>query len=100
MHPEYRFAHVRPAAGSDPETVLRGTIDLLYRHEGEWSIIDFKSDKIDDPDAIERVLGPDHGYRAQVGAYVDAWRTLHGEPIQRAGLWFTDISTFHPFGTS
>mgnify|MGYP006271118171 CR=1 FL=1 len=100
VRPEYRFAHVRPAAGSDPETVLRGTIDLLYRHEGEWSIIDFKSDKVDDPDALDRVLAPDHGYRAQVQAYVDAWRALHGEPIRRAGLWFTDISTFYSFHTS
>lgn len=100
VRPEYRFAHVRPATGSNAETVLRGTIDLLYRHQGEWSMIDFKSDKVDDPDALDRVLGPDHGYRAQVQAYVDAWHALNGEPIRRAGLWFTDISTFHSFHTS
>jgi len=82
------------------ETVVRGTIDLLYRHKGEWSIIDFKSDKVDDPDALDRVLGFDHGYRTQVQAYVDAWRALHGEPIRRAGLWFSDISTFHSFHSS
>jgi len=98
VHPEYRFAHVRHDAAGDgqsAETVVRGTIDLLYKHDGAWTVVDVKSDRVDAPKTLTDTLGPEHGYHQQVASYVRAWRALSREPMRRAGLWFADVDAFH-----
>jgi ATP-dependent helicase/nuclease subunit A len=94
---EYPFTHVgEQIPESEPEKMLlRGTIDLLYRKEEGWVIVDFKTDRIDatasNPDDL---LEADHAYRKQIRAYANAWQDLSGETVVGAGLWMTDVDDF------
>jgi ATP-dependent helicase/nuclease subunit A len=68
--------------GSDgrPE---HGIIDVLYRHGGDWVVVDFKTDRIRDEDHLNHVLR-DTKYRAQLARYVAAVEALVGErPLAR-----------------
>ena len=50
--------------------VLEGVIDLVFRGEDDWVVVDFKTDEIVDT-LVER-------YSSQVGWYVEASRRLLG----------------------
>ncbi len=49
----------------------RGVIDLLYRHVGQWVVVDFKTDEVRSP-AEARDLIHQEGYDWQIRRYVDA----------------------------
>jgi ATP-dependent helicase/nuclease subunit A len=99
FYAEHEIAHHRHDSGTTPEeTVLRGTIDLAYRRDDGWVLVDYKSDRVGtvSAEALAEALGPDHPYRRQVRTYVAAWRALTGEPVARAGLWFADAGAVVP----
>ena len=72
--------------GSVP-SVLEGVVDLAFREDGAWVIVDFKTDVGDDPAFPERRLA----YRAQVDLYAEAWERLTGESVQERVLFFTTL---------
>ena len=82
-----------------PETVLRGTIDLVYQDDDGWHIVDYKTDRVRDAGALSD-LPPQHPYRKQIRRYARFWRRLTGEPAATASLWFTDSGTRVPVGGS
>ena len=95
VHTEYEFAHV-PTGGESSdgkqEEIRRGTIDLLFKNGEEWTILDFKSDRIGpDVEDLDAALGDDHPYREQIRLYQEAVDDLIGEPVKRAALWFADV---------
>jgi len=87
---EYRFIDVR-VDDEAPDRLTRGAIDLLYRRDGAWTLVDFKSDRVADDEVESSVR---ETYRRQILAYVDAWERLQEEPIRQAGLWFADADAF------
>jgi ATP-dependent helicase/nuclease subunit A len=72
---------------SDP-AVRRGVIDLAYRTEDGWVLVDYKSDCVYGPPAD--ALTDDHPYAQQIRTYAESWTAVLGEPVHRAGLWFAD----------
>jgi ATP-dependent helicase/nuclease subunit A len=98
VHTEHEFAHVTAGTGEherSPEAICRGTIDLLYRHEDGWTIIDFKSNRIgSDIEDVGFALEGSHPYREQIRTYMTAWTDLTSGPVEKAGLWFADAGTF------
>jgi ATP-dependent helicase/nuclease subunit A len=84
---EYARVIGRPAAdpAAAPYEVLDGRIDLVFREDDGWVIVDFKSDAAGDriPAELMRM------YRAQLALYTDAWQRLSGEPVKEARLFFT-----------
>ncbi|MDP7017591.1 MAG: UvrD-helicase domain-containing protein, partial [Pirellulaceae bacterium] len=53
-------------------TIARGVIDLVFREDSGWIIVDYKSERVDArqiPDLVSF-------YQPQVDAYADAWRTI------------------------
>ena len=64
-----------------PRTMLHGVIDLVYRVEGGWEIIDYKTDK--DTEGLHK-LPAEH--RVQLGLYSRYWTAITGEAVARAGL--------------
>ena len=94
MLSEVPFAfHADPdeAARLDPESdgttplVVEGVVDLAFREEGGWVIVDYKTD-----------IGTDSGfaareskYRRQVDLYARVWAEMTGEPVVERGLYFT-----------
>jgi ATP-dependent helicase/nuclease subunit A len=98
---EYTFALVdrekSDAADGTPAvpTLTRGTIDLIYRTDDHWTLVDFKSDRLSDEnpgaDAQRRAQG---AYTDQIRGYAAAWEALQHEPVERAGLWFASNGQF------
>ena len=58
----------------DDQSLLEGVIDLVFRENGEWIVVDFKTDADLEP-------RQEH-YDRQVGWYVFAMRQLTGEPAR------------------
>ena len=82
-----------PFVGSEKRngtpTVLRGTLDLLYRVEGGWKLVDYKTDRARDDDTVDALLDR---YADQVRTYALQWETIAGEPVVEKGIWLTDGS--------
>ncbi|WP_158666510.1 UvrD-helicase domain-containing protein [Salinibacter altiplanensis] len=97
VHTEYEFAYVTTngeLSEGKQDKIRRGTIDLLFKDGEEWTILDFKSDRIGPGvDDLDAALGDDHPYREQIRLYEAAVADLIGEPVKRAALWFADTDT-------
>ena len=66
-------------------SLRRGVIDLVFREDGGWVVVDYKSDRI--PEGI----GPEEAaarHAAQLAAYADAWTKLTGEPVVETAVYF------------
>lgn len=65
-------------------TLLQGTMDLVFREDGRWILVDYKTDRVDGD------LQPYVDYYApQVRVYAKAWERLSGQPVAEAILFFT-----------
>jgi ATP-dependent helicase/nuclease subunit A len=81
-HAEVPFA-VQRAEGKTP-VYLEGVIDLVFREPDGWVVVDYKTDKGDDPAFATRLPA----YREQLRIYSRAWEELSGEPVKERRLWF------------
>jgi len=66
-------------------TILRGAIDLIFREDGGWVLVDYKTDRLESggQQAAARK------YAAQVRLYAEAWEKCTTEPVNEAFLYFT-----------
>ncbi len=65
--------HEVPYLLQDEERFEQGRIDLLFRHNGQWTLVEFKTDTTANPEQlVER-------YRGQIQRYARAVRRLLGE---------------------
>ncbi len=78
--------------GQERPTLLRGAIDLVFREEGGWVLVDYKTDRI--PAAGPEPLAK--RYRAQVRLYADSWQRATGEPVKETGLYFVAADLYVP----
>lgn len=72
-----------PVADAPPLTVLHGTIDLAYRVEAGWELVDYKTDVVEG----DLTAWIEH-YAPQVRLYARHWAAITGETVIRAGLFF------------
>ncbi len=70
--------------GGDVAEYLEGVIDLAFLEDDGWTVVDYKTDRGDDPALDERL----ERYRAQIRLYARALEHLSGEPVARRILWF------------
>jgi ATP-dependent helicase/nuclease subunit A len=76
---------------SGETVILSGTIDLVYKSDGGWTIVDYKTD-----DVRENLKGFVDYYSPQVKAYSRFWEEMSGEKVVKAGLYFTQAKQFVP----
>lgn len=62
---------------------LEGVIDLVFRDDDGWVVVDYKTDRGDAPDLPERMKR----YREQVSAYARAWSRITGGSISESLVW-------------
>jgi ATP-dependent helicase/nuclease subunit A len=86
VYTEYPLAHEAP--DDSVPVVRRGVIDLAYRTEEGWILVDYKSDRVDG--SASKLRAADHPYAQQIRTYAEGWAAVLGEPVHRAGLWFAD----------
>ena len=80
---EIPFALMADVAGHG-ETLLHGTIDLVFREGERWFIVDYKSDS-----TVNRLEELVAYYRPQVEHYARFWSSLTKQPAT-GGLFFVD----------
>ncbi len=64
--------------------VVRGIIDLVYRDDAGWRIVDYKTDRADTEEEAATV---EKEYQPQLDAYAAYWHRLTGAPVADATLW-------------
>ena len=78
VHREWNFnLRVR----RDREIILQGVIDCAFREPAGWVILDYKTDRVEDPEAFV------NEYTPQMMWYVRAVSELTGQPVQEAYLY-------------
>lgn len=85
---EVPFQTLLLTAPEDPDavpTILRGVIDLVFREDAGWVVVDYKTDA---RSQNEVSLLVEH-YRGQVQTYADVWQEATGESVVEKGLYFT-----------
>ena len=65
----------------DRDMLLQGVIDCAFREDGEWVIIDYKTDRVDDIGILR------DRYGSQVAWYAEALEQLTGIRVKERILW-------------
>ncbi len=71
-------------------TIIRGVVDLAFKEEHGWVVVDYKTDSVENRNIEDLV----EIYRPQVTAYSDLWNLATGEPVVEKGLYFTSANTY------
>jgi ATP-dependent helicase/nuclease subunit A len=71
--------------GNQKQTILRGSIDLVFLENDEWVIVDYKTDS----PPKEKIPDLVHMYRGQVEKYAEIWERITGIKVAEKGLYFT-----------
>ncbi|MGQ0561903.1 MAG: PD-(D/E)XK nuclease family protein, partial [Gemmatimonadota bacterium] len=72
----------------DARTVIDGVIDLAFREQDGWVIVDYKTDAIVEPELWRQRT---ETYRRQVNLYADYWERLTGEEVVERVLVLTSV---------
>ena len=83
VYREKRFTAVIPASSAEPERVgandesviLQGAVDCAFEEDGKLTIVDFKTDRISDPEELSAHYAP------QLRLYAAAMREITGKEI-------------------
>ena len=69
--------------------ILSGVIDLVYKNQKGWTIVDYKTDDVGDniQDFVKY-------YAPQVKAYSRYWEETSGEAVSKTGLFFVQRKEF------
>ncbi len=68
-------------------TLLQGVIDCCFLEDGQWVLVDYKSDRVSDPSVlVER-------YRPQIALYASALETITGIPVRERIMFLLDLET-------
>lgn len=65
--------------------VVRGVIDLVFRDEQGWHIVDYKTDAVDTEAEARRRRAT---YEPQLAAYRTYWNRVTDLPVVTADIWF------------
>jgi ATP-dependent helicase/nuclease subunit A len=71
--------------GGESEEHLEGVIDLAFREEDGWVIVDYKTDSGDDPQFAERY----EEYGRQLRIYAASWEQITHEPVKERLIFWT-----------
>ncbi len=90
VYKEFKFSVLLPAAdffpgAGDDRVLLQGVVDCCAERDGRLTIIDFKTDRVDEDTVLERA----EGYRGQLDAYAAAMESITGKPVVSEILYFT-----------
>nr|WP_307990070.1 UvrD-helicase domain-containing protein [uncultured Niameybacter sp.] len=67
---------------------VNAIIDLVYKKDGKWYIVDYKTDHIQ----VEGIPAMIEFYKPQVMFYKDAWKELTGEKVEKVLLFFNELN--------
>lgn len=65
---------------SDSELLVQGTVDCCFIEDGQWVLLDYKTDRTQDMEVLRA------HYRAQLGLYALALERITGTPVKQRTL--------------
>ena len=65
-------------SGSDT-LLVQGVIDCFFEEEGQWVLVDYKTDYVDSPERINELA---QRYRIQMDLYAEALEQITGKPVK------------------
>ncbi|MFT4412304.1 UvrD-helicase domain-containing protein [Fredinandcohnia humi] len=72
--------------GNQPDTIfINGIIDLAYKINGKWKIVDYKTDRPKDTSYLSELT---KFYRDQIDMYQHMWERITGEVVSEKQLYF------------
>ena len=66
---------------------VKGIIDLIYKKNGEWNIVDYKTDRAKRKEDYDKLQA---FYRSQLAFYKQAWEEITKEKVNSASLYFLE----------
>ncbi|MDR7075919.1 ATP-dependent helicase/nuclease subunit A [Neobacillus niacini] len=72
---------------------VKGIIDLIYKKNGEWNIVDYKTDRPKRKEDYEKLQA---FYRSQLEFYRQAWEEITKEEVRSASLYFLEPNVLVP----
>ncbi len=72
------------------KTIVRGVIDLVFKDELGWTLVDYKTDRISEFTLEESKTI----YAPQLQEYCNVWEKITGEKVNEAGLYFTRMRRY------
>ncbi len=79
------YEMINPAATGRQPYFVKGVIDLVYKIEGAWKIIDYKTDYPSNEEDFKNLY---QFYQEQILFYKKAWETITGETVISEKLFF------------
>jgi len=73
-------------------TIVRGSVDLAFKEDGGWVLVDYKTDRVAAGGAdafLEK-------YSAQLRMYREAWTRCTGEPVAEIGIYLVSDGQYYP----
>lgn len=75
---------------NDVLVMHRGVIDLLFKQEDGWVIVDYKTDDLSEDNLATAV----RRYRPQIESYAKYWEQISDEFVVERGLYFTRVDSY------
>jgi len=76
--------------GKQTPIIRRGIIDLSFKEQDGWVIVDYKTDQ----SAMENLDQMIEYYTPQLKAYAEAWEQCTGEFVKESGLYFSTVNRY------
>lgn len=74
-----------PMEDQQQDVYVTGVIDLIYKLDGEWFIVDYKTDRVKKAEDLSRLKD---FYHDQILFYQNAWEHMTGEKVRDVKLFF------------
>ncbi len=71
-------------------TILKGTIDLIFKENDGWILVDYKTDLVR-RGMVQRIV---EKYSPQLQIYRDAWQECTGEPVTETGIYLVQLNKY------
>jgi ATP-dependent helicase/nuclease subunit A len=73
-------------------TILRGAIDLVFKENGGWVVIDYKTNIVG-AGGVQEIVDK---YAPQLKLYSKAWKSCTGEDVVETGLYLVQYNRYIP----
>jgi ATP-dependent helicase/nuclease subunit A len=73
----------------DDMLLIQGVIDCFFEEDGQWVLVDYKTDYVDEAAAVEKLV---ERYRVQIDLYTEALEKITSKPVKERILYLLSIN--------
>jgi len=80
---------------ANEDILVRCIIDLIYKKDGKFYLVDYKTDRILNPYDEAEVRDKAYSHKPQLDMYIEALREMYGINIERAYVAFVNYGAYY-----